>query len=106
MKPFTFSVPQDVIVGSGSAEKLGEAAKKLGGMHALIISGFGLRSSILYTMSRQYSELFHYTAQVVLSDSVLSEEREAIEEFLTTDTRVTDLARWSSKTRPPPPSAR
>lgn len=39
MKTFTFSVPQDVIVGSGSAEKLGEAAKKLGGTHALIISG-------------------------------------------------------------------
>ena len=39
MKPFNFSVPQDVIVGSGSAEKLGEAAKKLGGTHALIISG-------------------------------------------------------------------
>ncbi|WP_294155278.1 iron-containing alcohol dehydrogenase [uncultured Selenomonas sp.] len=39
MKPFQFSVPQDVIVGSGSAEKLGEAAKKLGGTHALIISG-------------------------------------------------------------------
>lgn len=39
MKPFTFSVPQDVIVGSGAAEQLGEAAKKLGGTHALIISG-------------------------------------------------------------------
>ena len=39
MNAFTFSVPQDVIVGSGSAEKLGEAAKKLGGTHALIISG-------------------------------------------------------------------
>ena len=65
----------------------------IGGCTALIIAGFGLRSSILYTMTRQYSELFHYTAQVVLSDSVLSEEREAIEEFLTTDTRVTDLAR-------------
>ena len=26
MNAFTFSVPQDVIVGSGSAEKLGEAA--------------------------------------------------------------------------------
>ena len=65
----------------------------IGGCTALIIAGFGLRSSILYTMSRQYSELFHYTAQVVLSDSVLSEEREAIEEFLTTDARVTDLAR-------------
>ena len=39
MNAFTFSVPQDVIVGSGSAEKFGEAAKKLGGTHALIISG-------------------------------------------------------------------
>ena len=39
MQPFHFSVPQDVIVGSGAAEQLGEAAKKLGGTHALIISG-------------------------------------------------------------------
>ena len=39
MQPFHFSVPQDVIAGSGAAEQLGEAAKKLGGTHALIISG-------------------------------------------------------------------
>lgn len=65
----------------------------IGGCTALIIAGFGLRASLLYSMSRQYGELFHYTAQVALSDSVLPEERDKIEEFLTTDERVTDLMR-------------
>ena len=39
MKNFSFSVPQDIIVGVGSIKKLGECATKLGGTHALIISG-------------------------------------------------------------------
>ena len=39
MKNFSFSVPQDIIVGAGSIKKLGECATKLGGTHALIISG-------------------------------------------------------------------
>ena len=39
MKSFNFSVPQDIIVGAGSIKKLGECATKLGGTHALIISG-------------------------------------------------------------------
>ena len=32
-------MPQDIIVGAGSIKKLGECATKLGGTHALIISG-------------------------------------------------------------------
>lgn len=39
MNNFTFSVPQDIIVGRGSLAKLPEVAKKLGGSHAFIISG-------------------------------------------------------------------
>ena len=39
MQNFNFSVPQDIIVGAGSIKKLGECATKLGGTHALIISG-------------------------------------------------------------------
>lgn len=39
MKSFSFSVPQDILVGRGSIEKLPEAVKKTGGSHALIISG-------------------------------------------------------------------
>ena len=38
----------------------------IGGCTALIIAGFGLRSSLLVTMDRQYDELYHYTAQLSL----------------------------------------
>ena len=39
MKAFQFSVPQDILVGPGTIQQLGKNAKKLGGTHALIISG-------------------------------------------------------------------
>lgn len=39
MKEFSFSIPQDIIVGKGSLAKLPEVAKKLGGSHGFIISG-------------------------------------------------------------------
>ena len=60
----------------------------IGGCTALIIAGFGLRSSLLFTMSRQYDDLFHYSAQVTLSDNALDEERAAVEDFLSTDKRI------------------
>ena len=60
----------------------------IGGCTALIIAGFGLRSSLLFTMSRQYDELFHYSGQVTLSDNVLDDERRAVEDFLTGDERI------------------
>ena len=60
----------------------------IGGCTALIIAGFGMRSSLLFTMTRQYDELFHYSAQVTLADNVLSDEREAVEDFLSSDARI------------------
>ena len=60
----------------------------IGGCTALIIAGFGMRSSLLFTMSRQYDDLFHYSAQVTLSSNVLPEERQAVEDFLAGDARV------------------
>lgn len=60
----------------------------IGGCTALIIAGFGMRSSLLFTMSRQYDDLFHYSAQVTLSSNVLPEERQMVEDFLAGDARV------------------
>ena len=60
----------------------------IGGCTALIIAGFGMRSSLLFTMTRQYDDLFHYSGQVTLADNVLSEEREAVEDFLSSDARI------------------
>ena len=39
MKEFQFSLPQSIIVGRGSLNRLHEAAGKLGGTHGLLISG-------------------------------------------------------------------
>lgn len=39
MNEFSFSVPQNIIVGKGSLAKLPEVAKKLGGSHAFLMSG-------------------------------------------------------------------
>ena len=62
----------------------------IGGCTALIIAGFGLRSSLLVTMDRQYDELYHYTAQLSLSENVLDSEREAIADHIASDSRITD----------------
>lgn len=39
MKQFSFSVPQDIIVGRGSINRLAEVSKKVGGTHGFLISG-------------------------------------------------------------------
>lgn len=39
MEPFSFAIPQNIVVGKGSLTKLPELAKKLGKSKALIISG-------------------------------------------------------------------
>ena len=39
MKNFTFSIPQNIVVGKGSLSKLPELSKDLGGTHGFIISG-------------------------------------------------------------------
>ena len=39
MKNFKFSIPQNIVVGRGSLEKLPQLAKELGGTHGYIISG-------------------------------------------------------------------
>lgn len=42
MKQFSFSVPQNIVVGKGSMDKLPEVAKNLEGNHAFIVSDPGL----------------------------------------------------------------
>lgn len=39
MSEYEFSIPQNILVGTGTLAKLPDAAKKLGGTHALLISG-------------------------------------------------------------------
>ncbi|MBR0138738.1 MAG: ABC transporter permease, partial [Firmicutes bacterium] len=54
----------------------------IGGCTALIIAGFGLRSSLTVTMDRQYGELFKYEAQLTIDSDIEEEDRLAIEEFI------------------------
>lgn len=62
----------------------------IGGCTALIIAGFGIRSSLLTTMSRQYEDIYHYTAQVSVSDNLLDTERSAIDRYLSESNDVVD----------------
>ena len=39
MNPFEFSIPQNIIVGAGTLAQVPECAKKMGGTHAMILSG-------------------------------------------------------------------
>ena len=56
MNEFSFSVPQNIVVGRGTMAKLPEIAKKLGGNHALIISGPNLEQLGLVKKTADYLE--------------------------------------------------
>ena len=54
----------------------------IGGCTALIIAGFGLRTSLLDTMRHQYDEIYSYHAQITVAGNILPEERAAFEEYV------------------------
>ncbi len=54
----------------------------ISGCTALIIAGFGLRTSLLMTMDVQYGDLYTYTAQISTSASLLDEEQAALTGYL------------------------
>lgn len=54
----------------------------IGGCTALIIAGFGIRSSLLDTMRHQYDEIYSYHAQITVENNILPEEREALERYI------------------------
>ena len=54
----------------------------IGGCTALIIAGFGLRTSLLDTMRHQYDEIYSYNAQITVENNMLPEEREAFERYV------------------------
>lgn len=56
MKEFSFSVPQEIIVGKGSLARLPEAAEKLGGKHGFIISGPHLNKMGIVASCSEYLE--------------------------------------------------
>ncbi len=60
MKDFTFSIPQNIIFGKGSIEKLPEIAKKMGGRHAFIISGPVLKKIGLVSKCEGYLKAAGY----------------------------------------------
>jgi putative ABC transport system permease protein len=62
----------------------------IGGCTALIIAGFGLRSSLLSTMDRQFDELFKYDVMLSMAGDPSAEERAGIEAFLRGEEIVTD----------------
>ena len=54
MNPFEFFIPQNIIVGAETMAKLPECAKKLGGSHAMLISGPTLRKMGIVDKAADY----------------------------------------------------
>ena len=54
MNPFEFFIPQNIIVGAGTMAKVPECAKKLGGSHAMLISGPTLRKMGIVDKAADY----------------------------------------------------
>ena len=54
MNLFEFFIPQNIIVGAGTMAKLPECAKKLGGSHAMLISGPTLRKMGIVDKAADY----------------------------------------------------
>ena len=54
MNPFEFFIPQNIMVGAGTMAKLPECAKKLGGFHAMLISGPTLRKMGIVDKAADY----------------------------------------------------
>lgn len=57
----------------------------IAGCTALIITGFGLKHSIKTIADKQFGEVFHYSATVVLSAETKGQSREALETLLRMD---------------------
>ena len=60
----------------------------IGGCTALIITGFGLRSSLFGMMGRQYDEIYRYQVQLSLQDNLQAEELHNIETYLNSNAQV------------------
>ena len=71
METFNFSVPQDITVGKGSLSKLPEIAKKLGGKHALIISGPHLEKMGLVKKAADYLASVDIKADTFIPESYI-----------------------------------
>ena len=54
MNPFEFFIPQNIMVGAGTMARLPECAKKLGGSHAMLISGPTLRKMGIVDKAADY----------------------------------------------------
>ena len=54
MEAFEFFIPQNIMVGAGTVAKLPECAKKLGGSHAMLISGPTLRKMGIVDKAADY----------------------------------------------------
>jgi len=62
----------------------------IGGCTALIIAGFGLRTSLLDTMSNQYDRIFQYTAHISINDDVSEADLGEVMAYLDGSENVTD----------------
>jgi putative ABC transport system permease protein len=62
----------------------------IGGCTALLLSGFGLKDSILSIAAIQFDELYKYDMIVQLKKDIVPEEKNSLLDVVSTDTRISD----------------
>ena len=67
MEAFEFFIPQNIMVGAGTMAKLPECAKKLGGSHAMLISGPTLRKMGIVDKAADYLKEVGMKPEQILS---------------------------------------
>lgn len=62
----------------------------IGGCTALLLSGFGLKDSIMSIVSKQFNELYQYNMMIGFKDNVVPGESTGIMDVIAKDNRISD----------------
>ena len=82
MNPFEFFIPQNITVGAGTLAKLPECAKKLGGSHAMLISGPTLRKMGVVDKAADYLKDAGMAVDIIRKATNSLKPDEAVEKIL------------------------
>ena len=62
----------------------------IGGCTALIIAAWGIRSSLLATMERQFEDIYSYTAQISLASNISEDELNEVIDYVQNEPEIED----------------
>lgn len=62
----------------------------IGGCTALLLTGFGLKDSIMSIVTKQFEELYQYDMVLELKENLNTDTASSLKEFLSSDNRISD----------------